>query len=72
MERLAFDELHGNERPTAIIAHFVDRADIRVIESRGRTCLARGPMQRRGIGTLPRADSTLMATSRWSVSSRAR
>ena len=39
-ERLTFQQLHGNERLSALIVDFVDRANVRVIESRGSFGLA--------------------------------
>ena len=37
LERLAFQQLHHNERLTFMFANVVNRANVRVIESRGRT-----------------------------------
>jgi len=45
-QRLAFEQLHDDERATLMLVHFVDGADARVIERRRRARLAHEAVHR--------------------------
>ena len=40
LQSLPVQKLHGNKRLRVLLSDIVDRANVRVIESRGRLCLA--------------------------------
>ena len=65
-ERLAFDELHDDVRPAVVLADFVDRADVRMIErGHGARLAQHAPL---GSGSRPTLSGRiLMATRRPSV-----
>ena len=42
-ERLAFEQLHGDEERAALFADFVDLADVRMVDAGGRAGLAPEP-----------------------------
>ena len=46
-ERLAFEELHRDEQPAAVLADLVDLADVRMIDARRGARLAPQPLPRR-------------------------
>ena len=48
-KRLAFDELHDDERAPVRLVDVVDRADVRVLERRRRPGLALQSLERRGV-----------------------
>ncbi len=49
LERLAVHQLHDQEVATLLLCELVDRADVRVIQRRGRPRLPLEPRQRLGI-----------------------
>ena len=49
-ERLSLEQFHRDEVPAFVLADRVDRADVRVIQRRGRARLALKPLERDGIG----------------------
>jgi len=50
VQRLPFDELHGDEDVALCLADFVDRAEVRVIERRRRTRFSHQALARGWIG----------------------
>ena len=46
LERLAFQQLHRDERPALVLVDVVDGADVRVIQGRGGAGFALEPLQR--------------------------
>ena len=61
-QRLAVEQLHDEERQIAVPADVVERADVRVVQRRGRPGLALEPLERRRILAESFADRNLTAT----------
>jgi hypothetical protein len=49
LQRLAIQKFHGDEMLALIFVNFVDRADVGMVQRRGRACLALEPFQRSAI-----------------------
>ena len=49
LERLPFEQFHGDEGPAGVLANVVDRADVRMIQRRGRPGLAQKAVQRHAV-----------------------
>ncbi len=49
LQSRSLQKFHGNERTIIVLADFVDRADVRMVESRCSPCLAAVDHQRAGL-----------------------
>ena len=50
VQRLAVEEFHGDEAPALVLADFVNRADVRMVERGGRARFALEPRRRLRVG----------------------
>ena len=69
-ERLALEQLHGDEELAVVLADLVDLADVRMVDAGRRARLAPEALAR-GLVARPATDIVLSATVRSSRSSRA-